>query len=272
MNDQTNSSNNRGLTLAIVFAAVAISGSLVFFGMQLSGGEGGAPMDDELLAQKVEEGIQKFTEEQIEEQKKAQQDAVDAQARGANEQAKNVKAVSKTEDHIRGNLDAKISLIEYSDFECPFCKRFHPTPQQVIDDYDGNVNWVYRHFPLGFHDPLATKQAEATECVNELGGNDKFWEYTDLIYTTTVSGGKGMEIEQLTTLAGQIGIDENKFQECLDSEKYLAHVKQDIKEGSAAGVTGTPGSIVLNNETGDAVAVSGAQPVANFKSIIDNMI
>ena len=109
--------------------------------------------------------------------------------RQAAQQAKNVRPVSAERDHIYGNPDAPISLIEYSDFECPYCKRFHVTAKSVVEAFDGKVNWVYRHFPLAFHNPGAQKQAEASECASELGGNDAFWKYTDALYARTKSGG-----------------------------------------------------------------------------------
>lgn len=181
------------------------------------------------------------------------------------------KKVSK-DDHIYGNPDAQITLIEYSDFECPFCKRFHPTAKQVVDAYVGKVNWVYRHFPLGFHDPLATKQAEATECVAELGGNDAFWKYTDKIYETTKSNGNGMQVSQLADLASEVGVNKSEFSKCFESGKYTEKVKKDIVDGGKAGVNGTPGNIVVNNETGDAFEMTGAQPFIKFKELIDEML
>jgi len=259
-----------GLIAAIIFASLAVCASLIFFGLQMSKGSTAQSSDisSEMLAQQIDEGIQRFIKKQQDDQIKAQQEAERAQG----EQASNVKKVSKETDHIRGNLNAKISLIEYSDFECPFCKRFHPTAQQVVDEYGGQVNWVYRHFPLGFHDPLATQQAQASECAAELGGNDTFWEYTDKIYATTNSNGRGMAQEDLTTIAVELGLNQGAFQECLDSGKYSEHVRQDIQEGSLAGVTGTPGNILLNNETGEAVTVAGAQPFSSVKAAIDRML
>lgn len=84
-------------------------------------------------------------------------------------------------DHIRGSLDAKVKIIEYSDLECPFCATLHPTLQTIMQDFDGDVAWVYRHFPLEFH-PSAKPLAIGSECAAQLGGNDKFWEYIDYVF------------------------------------------------------------------------------------------
>ena len=98
----------------------------------------------------------------------------------------NLEAINKvtSKDHIRGNPNADITIVEYSDTECPFCKQFHQTMKQIIAEYgdSGKVAWVYRNFPLDQLHPKARKEAEALECANELGGNDKFWEYTDRLY------------------------------------------------------------------------------------------
>jgi len=172
------------------------------------------------------------------------------------------------DDHVRGNPDAPVTIIEYSDFECPFCKRFHPTMQQALQEYDGRVKWVYRHFPLGFHDPLATKEAEAVECANELGGNDAFWELTDLIFERTASNGNGLSQDALPKMAAEIGLNESEFSNCLDSGKYLDHVKADMAGGESAGVNGTPGSFVID-EDGNAFEIKGAQPYPSVKAAIE---
>lgn len=171
-------------------------------------------------------------------------------------------------DHIRGNPNAKVSVIEYSDYECPFCARHHPTMQQVMDEYGDDVNWVYRHYPLSFH-PNAQMTAEASECVNEQGGNDAFWAYTDLLFEKGVAN---KTKDDFIAYAGEVGVDTDEFVNCLDSGKYTQHVKDDMAGGSAAGVSGTPGNIVVNNETGDKQLVSGAQPFASFQSVIDQYL
>ncbi|MDP7069160.1 MAG: DsbA family protein [Candidatus Peribacteraceae bacterium] len=176
-------------------------------------------------------------------------------------EAKDVDPVDTKRDHIRGDRDALISLIEYSDFECPFCTRHHPTAQQLVDDND-DVNWVYRHFPLSFHQN-ATVSSEASECAWDQGGDDAFWKFTDLVFE------KGAVNDNLAGYAEEIGLDVATFQECVDSGKYTQFVKDQMAAGSAAGVSGTPGNIVINNKTGDSRLVSGAQPVSAFQAAVD---
>lgn len=180
-----------------------------------------------------------------------------------------VKPVSK-EDYVRGDKNAKVTLIEYSDYECPFCARFHPTAKKALDEYKGKVNWVYRHFPLSFH-ANAQKEAEAVECAGELGGSDAFWKYSDAIFERTTSNGTGFELDKLTPLAKEIGLDENKFKECLDSGRKAAKVQKDFTEGQSAGVDGTPGNILLT-KSGKSVIVPGAVPYETLKSQIDQLL
>jgi protein-disulfide isomerase len=174
-------------------------------------------------------------------------------------------------DHVKGNKNARISLIAYSDFECPFSKRHHPTLSKVLDSYKNDVNIVYRHFPLGFH-KNAQKEAEASECAAELGGNDVFWKYTDAIYEKTTSNGTGFALTELVPLAKKLGLSETKFQTCLDSGKYAQKVKDEQQKGAAAGVRGTPGNILIDHKTQQSKTVSGALPLESFKTVIDGML
>lgn len=174
-------------------------------------------------------------------------------------------------DHIRGDKNAKVTLIEYSDFECPFCKRFHPTMQQALQEFGGQVRWVYRHFPLSFHDPLATTQAEAVECANELAGNDAFWKFSDRIFETTASNGNGMTVDQLYGIARDLELDETRFRTCLESGKYRQHIRDEIAAGSAAGITGTPGTFLVD-ENGNSQLISGAQPYEVVRAAIQSVL
>lgn len=185
------------------------------------------------------------------------------------EPASDVKAVS-SRDHIRGDGNAKITLIEYSDYECPFCKRFHQTMKDVLAAYPGQVKWVYRHWPLNFH-ANAQKESEAAECAYDLGGHGKFWEYTDKIYERTTANGTGFALENLPKLAVELGLDKTKFEECLNSGKYKAYVDQALAEGSAAGVSGTPG-IILIDAKGNKELIKGALPLELMKQVIDKAL
>jgi len=168
-------------------------------------------------------------------------------------------------DHIRGNPSAKISVIEYSDFECPYCARVHPTIKQILEDYGDDVNWVFRHFPLSFH-ANAQPGAEASECITELGGNNAFWQFADLAYE------QGVGSEKFREYVREIGLSEKAYQDCMESGKYTQLVKGQMAGGAAAGVSGTPGNIIINNETEETRLVSGAQPIENFKSAIDALM
>lgn len=192
------------------------------------------------------------------------------QQRDRVEQAKNVRPVSDT-DHIYGNPKAEITLVEYSDFECPFCKRFHPTAKQLIDQSGGKVNWVYRHFPLEFHNPGAQKQAEASECAGKLGGDKAFWRYSDLIYARTKSNGNGFPISRLVPLAEEIGLESAPFKQCLDSGEMNSKVKEDYENGVASGISGTPGNIFLHNSSGDVVPMAGALPLASLQEAVNRL-
>ncbi len=179
-----------------------------------------------------------------------------------------MKPISK-DDHIRGNPDALVKIVEYSDTECPFCKRFHETMKQVMDEYgkDGKVAWVYRHFPLDQLHSKARKEAVALECANEQGGNDKFWSYADRLYEITPAN-NGLDPAELPKIAQYVGLDIAKFNTCLGSTKYDKHIEDDVQNAVATGGNGTPWSIVVG-KNGKKYPLSGAQPLSAVKQLID---
>jgi protein-disulfide isomerase len=179
-----------------------------------------------------------------------------------------MKSISK-DDHIRGNPDASVKIVEYSDTECPFCKRFHSTMKEVMDTYgkDGKVAWVYRHFPLDQLHSKARKEAVALECANEQGGNDKFWAYADRLYEITPAN-NGLDPAELPKIAEYVGLDKAKFNTCLGSTKYDKHIEDEVQNAQATGGNGTPWSIVVGKD-GKKYSLSGAQPISSIKQLID---
>jgi len=184
--------------------------------------------------------------------------------------ADNLPEVTK-DDHVKGNLDARILLVEYSDLECPFCQRFHPTAQQAVDEYGGQVAWVFRHFPLSFH-ANAQKMAEASECAAELDGEEGFWNFVDIVFERGAMNGTSFTDDQVVGLATEIGLNKNKFTECYDSGRYSQLVQDQMVGGQNTGVTGTPGNILLDTKTGETRLIPGAVPYEQLKLVIDELL
>lgn len=176
-------------------------------------------------------------------------------------------------DHMLGNPNAPIVLVEYSDTECPFCKNFNTTIKQVMNQYgkDGKVALVYRHFPLDSIHSKSRKEATGAECANELGGNDKFWAYLDRIFEITPSN-NNLDPAKVPEIAKYIGLDQKAFEACLNSDKYAAHIEEDFQGGLKAGVTGTPSTFSIIKKTGEQIMIPGAQPFDTVKSFIDSAL
>ena len=181
----------------------------------------------------------------------------------------NVRPVS-SEDHIFGDPVAPIKIIEFSDTECPFCKQFHATLHQVVEEYDGKVAWVYRHFPLPQLHPKAPKQAEATECAAELGGNDVFWLYLNTIFEITPSN-NGLDMSLLPEIAQKMGLERESFQECLDSGRHAQKIADDYNNAVESGGRGTPFSIIIS-ENGRKTIIPGSLPFSSIKTVIDSLL
>lgn len=174
-------------------------------------------------------------------------------------------------DNIRGNPNAPIVIVEYSDYDCPFCKRFHETMNEVMDEYGvgGKVAWVYRQFPISQLHPNAPKISEAAYCVSELAGNDAFWTFSDLIFSE-----RGINdptnITKLAEFAKTAGADTNAFNKCLESGQMTDKVNESYNEAVAAGIKGTPQSyIVVGNSQ---LPIEGAQPYSVIKQNIDQIL
>lgn len=148
------------------------------------------------------------------------------------------------DDHLRGDAKAPIVAIAFSDFECPFCKVFHETMNQILAAYPGKVAFAYRHFPLDQIHPKTEKEAEASECAVELGGNEAFWSYADRLFAITPSN-NGLDPAELPRIATYIGLKKADFESCLASGRKAADVASDAKDGAAAGAQGTPFTVMF---------------------------
>ncbi len=174
-------------------------------------------------------------------------------------------------DHIIGNTNAKVIIVEYSDSECSYCKLFHPTMHQIMTTFgkDGEVAWVYRHFASGRFSN-SKKQAEASECAAKQGGNTKFWEYTNKIFEITPSS-NGLDMTLLPVFAKDLGLNVIEFEKCLSSGEMTAIVESSSAGGVKAGVAGTPHSLILVNKKVVGV-IPGAQPYEAVKAQIDALL
>ena len=156
----------------------------------------------------------------------------------------------------KGPKDAPVTLVEFTDYQCPYCAQARPTVSQVADEYKSDVYYVVRNFPLDFHN-FAKKAAEAALCSNE---QKKYWDYSTKLWNNQ----KALDVPSLKKYAEDMKLDMTKFNECLDSGKYSAQLSQDIQEGMKAGVSGTP-AFFINGQM-----ITGAQPPEAFKKIIDS--
>lgn len=174
-------------------------------------------------------------------------------------------------DHIRGSADAELFVVEYSDTECPFCKVFHNTMKQVLAENDGKVAWVYRHFPIPQLHKKAIKEAEATECAAELGGEQVFWSYIDRLFETTNSNDT-LDPAALPQIASAVGLDASAFTACLESGRYTSKVRAQMDEATKAGARGTPYSLILDRNGNVKGIINGAEPLESVKAKLDTLL
>ena len=213
--------NESKATYAIVFAAVIVSASLVFLGLSMGGGGGD-------LDAKIEEGIENYVKKQEEEYMKAQAEA---------NKPKVVEGDFSDDDPFMGNEDAPVTIVEFSDYVCPFCRRHvQQTVPSLKENYidTGKVKYVFRDLPLSFHDPMATKLAMIGECVQEQLGN-----------------------------VSEVGADVDSVKSCVDSGDFAEEIAADMADAQKAGISGTPGFVVGNQ------VLSGAQPYESFAAAIE---
>jgi protein-disulfide isomerase len=164
--------------------------------------------------------------------------------------------VSYDPARVRGDKSASVTIVEFSDFQCPFCRKAHPVLKELLSKYEGKVKLAYRDFPLREIHPDAGNAAEASRCAAEQG---KFWEYHDRLFENQ----NKLDQASLGGQAEELGLDRNQFDACLTSGKFHAQVERDYREGIRAGVTGTPAFFI------NGVVLTGALPLAAFEKVIE---
>ncbi|MCF7835664.1 MAG: DsbA family protein [Candidatus Marinimicrobia bacterium] len=176
-------------------------------------------------------------------------------------------------DHVLGNPDAKITLVLYSDIECPYCKMFHGVLEQTIEKYgkNGTLRWVYRHLPMESLHPTAFKEAEATECAAELGGENMFWEYIKTLVESEKAPSQSNLVEDLSATAEKLGLDKEKFSTCLNEGRYTSRVEETMAEAEKIGIQGTPFSVVVR-EDGMAAPLSGALTYEQMEEVLTEIL
>lgn len=188
----------------------------------------------------------------------------------SNQQKQPIK-ISAGDDPVRGSKVAPITIIEFSDFQCPFCARFHAqTLPLLLENYidSGKVKFVYRDFPIQNSHPNAMPAAVAAECADEQG---KYWEYHDMLFENQGQW-NNLEttdaISMFSQYALELGLNKDQFDVCLTTGKYIDEIREDLNDGQSYGVSGTPGFFIGNDDLG-FVELKGAQPFENFQKVID---
>ncbi len=247
MNTKNNNNNSSLLNLVLIFMALSVIGFTFFIRMNLDQRKEIAALQVAVLEKEIGGDLEKKID--------GDNDIADD---GAAPIQVNEEILTRN-GQVKGNENAPITIVEYSDFQCSYCSRFHSTMNQIMSEYPDDVRWIYKHFPLDSIHPIARKAAEASECAAD---QDAFWEYADELYSRQSI----LKESELTIIAQDIGLDTIEFSECLSSDKYRSKVSADQQDGSQNGVTGTPGSFLNGRSLG------GAIPYEKLKNIIDGLL
>lgn len=240
---------NKSLIAAIIFAAIIVGGSMVFFATQLS-----SKMSDEDLQAAIFKGIDAYIANEQEKANKAMEEA---------NKPRTVSVNFEDDDPFLGDKDAPVVMVEFSDYECPFCSSFYlETLPKIKETYidTGKVKFVYRDLPLSKH-ASAYPAALFAECARDQGGDEVYYKIHDQLFETVTK--EGFDYESMSNYATSLGLNTSKLKECFDNEDFKDEINGDMEAADKLGIDGTPG-FVINDQL-----VSGARPFEYFAQIID---
>lgn len=256
------------LSLKTVVASVLISQAVTFGGVFAYKAINDAPVPG-FSYSKAE--MSEFVSEGIQGGIKAQEQA---RIQSAMDQIykKHSLAAEQTPNNARvyGDLRARFTLAEFSDLECGFCKRLHPTLKEIVERSSGAVNWQWRHLPLGFHNPSAQSAAHGAECYAEQKTNRGFWVFLDQWFDQSRMNGQG--VKDIGDFAVSLGADRTNFEACMASGKYNELIEKNKAMAEKVGATGTPATVIIDNLTGEKEFISGAQSTQSFVMAMKKMI
>jgi protein-disulfide isomerase len=175
--------------------------------------------------------------------------------------------VSADDYSIGDPSKAKVTIVEYSDMNCGFCQRFHPTMKSIVNEYGDQVAWVYRHLTV----LNSVKQAEAAECAGKLGGSTAFFNYVDAYFENVTGTPDASNPDRLPALAQDLGLNQARFTQCLESGEMAAKVAAQSGGAQSMGITGTPGSVIVVGGEGVEM-IPGALPLDDVKAMVDRYL
>ncbi len=180
-----------------------------------------------------------------------------------------LRPISEKDLYLGDPKNAKVVVYEYSDTECPFCKRFHATMNKIVKDYDGKVAWVYRHFPLDMLHSKARPEAEAVACVVKIAGREKGFDFLNKIFEETPSN-NGLNLEDLPKFAAELGVDKAAFIKCSKDRETKSLIEADSKEAMSVGAEGTPYNVIVYGDK--KLVVPGGVPYEQMKQVLDQIL
>ncbi|QFR38852.1 hypothetical protein A9Q91_01300 [Candidatus Gracilibacteria bacterium 28_42_T64] len=165
----------------------------------------------------------------------------------------------KSGSYIKGNSGALLTFIEFSDLECPYCISYHNngTIDSTLNEFNDDVNYIFKNFPLPIH-KNSEKEALAGKCIEKLSNGENYLSYIDSVFSNTLGGGEGYDLENIATIVKDFNIEEKSFDDCYSNESNLELVKTEFEQGRKFGINSTPSSVIINNTTGEFIVLSGS--------------